>query len=46
MLGGFENSPGNQKMLFMLGKNNCTCTRGARMRSLCASNVVPGGFAP
>ncbi len=44
MLGEFENSPGNQKMLFMLGKHNCTCTKGARMRSLCASNVVPGGF--
>ena len=44
MLEGFENSPGNPKMLIMLGKNNCTCTRGACMRSLCASNVVPGGF--
>ena len=44
MLGGFENLRGNPKMLFMLGKNNCTCTKGARMRSLRASSVVPGGF--
>ena len=44
MLRGFENSPGNPKMLFILGKNNCTCTGGARTRSLRTSNVVPGGF--
>jgi hypothetical protein len=32
-------------MPIKLGKDNCTCTKGVRTRSLCASNVIPDGFA-